>query len=313
MKKTLLATAIISGLVSATAGAATVYDNDGTTMKIGGRAEVRGVFGDGVDGTMEDKSRARINFDASTQISENLTGFGFMEYELTNTSSLEVEDGELEGKSALNTRYLYAGIGTQIGDFSYGKQNTAGVQISDFTDIASNHSGEQQIIDAASDKQNNTFAYSGTFADGLTVQASYIAEKDEDDDSFGISAAYEFDFGLNIGAAYASADDDSNQATFGAGYTLNDLYVAATYSMGDIDANDDFTGLEVAAQYKFTKEFRLIGIYANVEEDSETTVDYVALEAQYRFNSSIRTYASYQLDNMDGGEDELMVGLRYNF
>ncbi|GLS90407.1 membrane protein [Psychromonas marina] len=302
MKKTLLATAIISGLVSATAGAATVYDNDGTSMKIGGRAEVRGVFGDGVEGTMEDKSRARINFDAKTQISENLTGFGFVEY-------------QLDGKDDLTNRYLYAGFGTQVGDFSYGRQDTAGVQISDFTDIASNHSGEQQLIDAASDKRANTFLYSGEFADGLTVQASYIAEEDKDADSFGISAAYEFDFGLNIGAAYSDADNDSNQATFGAGYTLNDFYVAATYAMGDVDANDDFTGLEVAAQYKFTKEFRLIGIYANVETDSDDLKekDYFALEAQYRFNSSIRTYASYMLDNMDDGEDELMVGLRYNF
>jgi outer membrane porin protein LC len=321
MKKTLLATAIVSALVSATAGAATVYDQDGTTFKVGGRAEVRGLFSDSVDGTMEDASRARINFSGETQISENLTGFGFMEYEIKS------------GASEVKNRYLFAGIGTQIGDFSYGKQNTAGVQISDFTDIASNHSGQQQVIGSASDKQDNTFLYSGTFADALTVQANYIAngvqELDKegnvqkaDEDAFGISAAYAFDFGLDLGASY-SDQDERNQATFGAAYTWNNLYVAATYATGEIQATD-FTSLEVAAQYKFTKEFRLIGIIGM--QDAETknvsidTLDFYALEAQYRFNQSIRTFASYKLNNLDEKEmgkarsaDELMVGLRYNF
>lgn len=313
MKKTLLATAILSGLVSATAGAATVYDQDGTTLNIGGRAEVRGLFSDSVDGTMEDKSRARINFGGETQISENLTGFGFMEYELKS-------DG-----SALKNRYLFAGIGTQFGDFSYGKQDTASVQISDFTDIASEHSGQQQYIGSASDKQSNTFLYSGTFADALTVQADYVANSDKDADGYGISAVYKFNFGLDLGASYSSQDadynadqDEANQATLGAAYTWNNLYVATTYAMGEVDANTDFTSLEASAQYKFTKEFRLIGIIGMADEDNGSTTDtedFYALEAQYRFNSSIRTFASYKLNNLDtaGEEDELMVGLRYNF
>ncbi|PKG40131.1 porin [Psychromonas sp. Urea-02u-13] len=321
MKKTLLATAIVSALVSATAGAATVYDQDGTTLKVGGRAEVRGLFSDSVDGTMEDKSRARINFGGETKISENLTGFGFMEYEIKS------------GASEVKNRYLFAGIGTKIGDFSYGKQDSANVQVSDFTDIASEHSGQQQYVGAAKDKRDNNFLYSGTFADALTVQTNYIAngvqEFDKDgnaqtasEDAFGISAVYAFDFGLDLGASYSDQDEE-NQATLGATYTWNDLYVAATYAMGATDANTDFTSLEAAVQYKFTKEFRLMGIVGMAEEDDGATMDtedFFALEAQYRFNKSIRTFASYKLNNLDekevgkaDSENELMVGLRYNF
>lgn len=307
MKKTLLATAIISGLVSATAGAATVYDNNGTTLKVGGRAEVRGLFSDDVEGTMEDKSRARINFGGETKISENLTGFGFMEYEIKPST----KDG-----SDLDNRYLFAGIGTQVGDFSYGKQDTASVQVSDFTDIASEHSGQQQYIDSASDKESNTFLYSGTFNDALTVQVNYIASSEKDMDAFGLSAAYEFDFGLGLAASYAD-QDESNQATLGANYSINNFYVAASYAMGDVDATTEFTSLEVAAQYKFTKQFRMIGIIGMADEDNNAnttdTEDFYALEAQYRFNKSIRTFASYKLNNLDNAEDELMLGLRYNF
>ncbi len=303
MKKTLLATAILSGLVSATAGAATVYDNDGTTMKIGGRVEARGLFSDEVEGTMKDKSRARINFKGKTQISDTLTGFGVMEY-------------EIKPDSDLSNRYLFAGIGTQIGDFSYGKQDTANVQISDMTDISSYHSGIQQVIDASSDKQSNTFLYSGTFADALTVQVDYQAVEDEDMDAFGVSAFYAFDFGLDLAVGYAD-QDEANQATLAAAYTWNALYVSASYAAGELDAGTDFTSVEAAIQYKFTKEFRMIGILgmqeAEVGNATTDTEDFYAIEAQYRFNKSIRTIASYQINNLDGAENELIVGLRYNF
>lgn len=312
MKKTLLATAIVTGLVSATAQAATVYDKDGTTLKIGGRAEVRGDFlgaeGEELEGTMYDMSRARIHFKGKTQVSEGLTGFGKMEYEIKND------------QGSLKTRYLFAGIGTQFGDFSYGKQDTANVQISDMTDIASVHSGIQQYIGEASDKENNTFLYNATFAEALTVQANYIANGEEDDadplttvdDSFAVSALYGFDFGLDLGASYTSGEEN-NQATLGAAYTLNDFYLAATYAMGEDGADNDFTSLEAALQYKFTKEFRLMGIIAIASDDTADTADFYAVEAQYRFNKSIRTFVSYALNNIDNQEDSLVAGLRYNF
>jgi len=151
--------------------------------------------------------------------------------------------------------------------------------------------------------------------EALSVQANYIADDEKDNDAFGVSAMFSLDFGLDLAASYSDQDKE-NQATLGAAYTLNDLYLAATYAMGTIvnGIEDDFTSLELAAQYKFTKEFRLIGIYSLAEEDlTGDNTDFFALEAQYRFNSSIRTYASYNLNNLDDGDDALLLGLRYNF
>jgi len=315
MKKTLLATAILAGLVSATAQSATVYDDNGTTLKIGGRAEVRADFlGDDfekVDGSITDKSRARINFAGKTQITENLTGFGYMEYEIKPST----KDG-----SDLDSRYLFAGFGTQIGDFSYGKQDAANVQVSDMTDIASYHSGIQQVIGAAKDKRENNFLYSGTFAEAFTVQADYIASSDEDEDSYGLSVLYVSDFGFDLGASYSDSQDDSNQTTLAAAYTVNDLYVAVSYAMGDVDAETEFSSLEAAIQYKFTKQLRMIGIIGQQQEKvdgtSTDTEDFYAIEAQYRFNKSIRTYVSYAYNNLDDAdktEDSLVAGVRYNF
>lgn len=65
MKKAALTTAILTALVSAPSFAATVYKNDGTELKVGGRVEFRGDFigsdGAEVEGSMEDQSRARLN------------------------------------------------------------------------------------------------------------------------------------------------------------------------------------------------------------------------------------------------------------
>jgi outer membrane porin protein LC len=316
MKKTLLATLILSSFISGAVSAATVYDKEDTKLSIGGRAEVRALFSDAVDGSMLDKSRARINFKGETKIAENLTGFAFMEYEIK------------PGGEEVKNRYLFAGIGTQAGDFSYGRQNSASVQISNITDIASAHSGVQQVIDAASDKQDNNFVFANNSIQGLALKANYIANGSEtvDDaaeDSFGLSALYSMDMGLDLGVSYADQDKE-NQITLGAGYTFENLYLAATYAMGDFIVDDEdsafdstvdkFTSLEVAAQYKFTKEFRMIATYAMAEGDNYgDTEDYAALEGQYRFNDSLRTYASYKLNNKTDGDDELVAGLRYNF
>jgi outer membrane porin protein LC len=309
MKKTLLATLILSSFVSGAASAATVYDKENTKLSIGGRAEVRALFSDAVDGSMLDKSRARINFEGETKISESLTGFAFMEY-------------KIKPDSQVTNRYLFAGIGTKAGDFSYGRQDTASVQLSDMTDIASYHSGEQQIIDASSDKQSNNFVFANNSIQGLALKANYIANGDTNkadatpEDSFGLSALYSMDMGVDLGASYAD-QDQQDQVTLGAGYTFEALYLAATYAMGSESDTKDFTSLEVAAQYKLTKEFRMIAMYGMADQDvagvTTDTEDYAALEGQYRFNDSLRTYASYKLSNLTGGDDELVAGLRYNF
>jgi len=318
MKKTLLAATILGVVTSATAGAATLYDVDGTKFAVGGRAEVRGIFGDAVDGTMQDASRARLNFAGETQISENLSGFGFVEYEVTNS------DDE-NGVDDLEDRYLFVGFGTVYGDFSYGKQAAANVQISDFTDIGEYHTGINQLIDAAADNQSNVLLFTSTF-NALTVQADYQAVEDKDADAFAFSAVYEFGFGLDLGASYSNQNadvsaDEAYQATFGAAYTQDQLYLAVTYATGEISEDSEFDSVEAAVKYQFTDDFALLGIYGNTEIDNVDTVDRFALEANYRFAPALNVYASYELNNLDkdeaeelgDDEDELVVGAKYSF
>ncbi|WP_441257929.1 porin [Vibrio sp. Vf1514] len=324
MKQAAVASAIFAALVSGSAMAATVYKADGTELKVGGRVEFRGDFigtddGAEIEGTMEDSTRARLNLKGTTELADDLTGFAFYEAE------------QKTGKSEFKNRYMYAGFGTSMGDLSFGKQDMAAVQISDMTDITE-FSGNQQYIDSASDKTDSVIAYRGQF-DALNLQATYSANSEKDADLYGISALYALPFGLDLGAAYSAGDNGTgngqqNQVLFGAGYTLDALYLAATYSFGDLDddANQEFKALELAAAYKFTKQFTLKALYAKTEDkDSGTktdTADFFELAGYYKFNSNLSTYVAYKLNNLDDvvvdgletqSEDTMRLGLKYAF
>ncbi|MDK9759649.1 porin, partial [Vibrio sp. D173a] len=129
----------------------------------------------------------------------------------------------------------------------------------------------------------------------------------------------------DLGAGAGSA----NQVLAGAAYSLDNLYLAATYSTGDLDdkatGTDDksFTAMEFAAQYKFTKQ--AVYTYQENEQANGTKVDAtdgIELAGYYKFNSNFRTYLSYYLNGLDEvktagivteGEDTLRLGVRYDF
>lgn len=321
MKKAALSTAILTALVSTSSYAATVYKDGGTELKLGGRVEFRGDFigsgGAEVDGSMKDKSRARLKLKGKTDIGNGLSAFGVYEAE------------QKTGKSEFQNRYMYAGVGSEVGDFSVGRQDMAAVIISDMTDITE-FSGVQQVIDASSDKQDSVFAYRGEF-DALQVQATYQANSGDSQDKYGISGLYSLPMGLDLGLAYSGGDVDKNnsedQILGGVAYSFDSLYLAGTYSQGAINDSVDFTAYELVASYKVNK-FTIAGLYTYQENDPNgaakfDAVDGFELVGYYKLNSNFRTYLSYYMNQLDEekndegmiieGEDTLRLGVRYDF
>ncbi|WP_086968579.1 porin [Vibrio coralliirubri] len=330
MKKAVLASAVVAALVSGSSLAATVYSSDGTELKIGGRAEFRGDFigsgGAEVEGTMEDKTRFRLNLGGKTELTDTVTAFGFYEAEQST------------GDSEFKNRYMYAGVDFDGQALSVGRQDMASVIVSDFTDITE-FSGVQQVIDAASDKEDSVFAYRGGF-DALQLEATYQANSEKDSDGYGISGVYSLPFGLDLGLAYSGEDlgagaGSANQILAGLAYSLDNLYLAATYSTGDSDDKavgadvESFTAMEFAAQYKFTKQFSAAVVYTYQEDEAANgstadSVDGIELAGYYKLNSNFRTYLAYYINGLDEekslitgltteGEDTLRLGVRYDF
>ncbi|UTT86276.1 porin [Vibrio pelagius] len=330
MKKAVLASAVVAALVSGSSLAATVYSSDGTELKIGGRAEFRGDFignddGGEVEGSMQDETRFRLNLKGETQLTDTTTAFGFY----------EAEQGS--GDNTFKNRYMYAGVDFDGQAISFGRQDMASVIVSDFTDITE-FSGVQQVIDSASDKEDGVFAYRGGF-DALQLEATYKTNSAKDSDGYGISGVYSLPIGLDLGLAYAAEDlgagaGSANQILAGVAYSLDSLYLAATYSTGDLDDKatgtdeESFTAMEFAAQYKFTKQISAAAVYTYQENEQANgtkvdATDGIELAGYYKFNSNFRTYLAYYLNGLDeeknaagvvtAGEDTLRLGVRYDF
>lgn len=322
MKKAALTTAILTALVSAPSFAATVYKNDGTELKVGGRVEFRGDFigsdGAEVEGSMEDQSRARLNLKGKTDIGNGMSAFGVYEAE------------QKTGKSEFKNRYMYAGVNTDVGAFSVGRQDMAAVIISDMTDITE-FSGVQQVIDSSSDKQDSVFAYRGEF-DALQLQATYQANSGDSQDKYGISGMYSLPMGLDLGLAYSGDVDKNNsedQILGGIAYSLDNLYLAGTYSQGSLTDSEDFTAYELVASYKVASKVTLAALYTAQENDPDNgskydSVEGIELVGYYKLNSNFRTYLSYYINQLDEvkdatsglvteGEDTLRLGVRYDF
>ncbi|MCP3697472.1 MAG: porin [Aliivibrio sp.] len=312
MKKLLLSTAIVSSFLSTPLLAATVYDQDDTQLKVGGRAEARANISDNnetaTESSFKDKSRARINLKGKTKINDTLGAFG--------TYEVEIDSGK---GNTVDTRYLFAGLSTNVGNLSYGQQDSAQVMLTDFTDILATFGGDAADLTTGNkDKRQNNFLYSGEF-DALTIQANYIASNEKKNDSFGISGMYALPMGLDFGLGYTSGEQspngvtkvDADQVNFAVRYTLDAFMVSGLFVTGEID-KVDASGYEFAAAYKVDK-FLFQGVYNYQKEDSKDTVKDFAIEAIYKLNKSFRTYAGYKFEQIDNLDDQLQFGLRYDF
>ncbi|MBF4282471.1 MULTISPECIES: porin OmpU [Vibrio] len=331
MNKTLIALAVSAAAVVTGVNAGELYNQDGTSLEMGGRAEARLSL---KDGKAEDKTRVRLNFLGKVAINDSLYGVGFYEGEFTTA-----DDGKADQKGDLENRYTYAGIGGNFGEVTYGKNDGALGVITDFTDIMSYHGNSAAYKIAVADRVDNMVAYKGQFAD-LGVKASYrfadrqestSAITDNNADGYSLSAIYAIgDTGVKLGAGYADQDTAANassdQYMLAASYAISDFYFAGTFVDGqDKAANSktDKTGYELAAKYTmgqavFTSTYNYLESKNSGNKADEA--DNFAVDATYFFKPNFRSYISYNFNLLDSdkvgkakSEDELALGLRYDF
>ncbi|EOX1304280.1 porin [Vibrio cholerae] len=335
MNKTLIALAVSAAAVATGVNAGEIYNQDGASLTMGGRAEARLSL---KDGKAEDKSRVRLNFLGKAEINDSLYGIGFYEGEFTTNDSVSYEN-EKESGSDLDNRYTYAGIGGTYGEVTYGKNDGALGVITDFTDIMAYHGNSAADKIAVADRTDNMLAYKGQFGD-LGVKASFrfadrtenkATDKFEDNgkDGYSLSAVYAFgDTGFNIGAGYAD-QDTQDQYMLAASYAIADFYFAGLFTDGEKAKDVDYTGYELAAGYKLGQA-AFTATYNNAETAKETSANNFAIDATYYFKPNFRSYISYNFNMIDAGdvlgkvsgkgvatkidaEDELAIGLRYDF
>ncbi|HDU8576679.1 MULTISPECIES: porin [Vibrio] len=336
MKKTLIALSVSAAAMATGVNAAELYNQDGTSLEMGGRAEARLSM---KDGDAQDKSRIRLNFLGKQEINDNLYGVGFWEGEFETAQNGTVDGDD---KSDLETRLAYAGLGGAYGEFAYGKTEGALGVITDFTDIMAYHGNSAADKLAVADRTDNMMAYKGQF-ENLSVKASYrFADRveqngeysDNKQDGYSLSAIYAVaDTGLELGAGYAD-QYDANEYMLAASYTMSDLYFAGIFTDGEkmtdtFNNTVDYTGYELAGAYTLGQTV-FTTTYNNAETNNETSANNFAVDASYYFKPNFRGYVSYNFNLIDAGdkfgstsgktvankidaEDELALGLRYDF
>ncbi|ADT86124.1 porin [Vibrio furnissii] len=347
MNKTLIALAVSAAAVATGVNAGELYNQDGTSLALGGRAEARLSL---KDGKADDASRVRINVLGKTEINDGVYGLGFYEAEMKTYTEGKVDGGSDD----FTTRLAYAGIGGNFGLVAYGKTEGSLGVITDFTDIFNGLAGNTAADKlAVADRTDNMISYKGQF-DDLALRASYrfsdrVKDSDGNDaenangelydnnaDGFSLSAIYAFgDTGFKAGAGYAD-QDKANEYMLAASYTVSDFYVAGLFTDGEKQDSArnkyDYTGYELAASYTMNQTV-FTTAYNYAETESETSADNLAFEAAYFFKPNFRTWVSYNFNLIDDGdtigttgnttgkttaskadaEDEISVGLRYDF
>lgn len=336
MKKTLIALAVSTVAIASGAQAAELYNQDGTSLEIGGRVEGRLSL---QDGKGDDVSRVRVHIAGKTAINDSLYGLGFYEAELKTNDNGGDFDTESDGTD-IATRLAYAGLGGNFGLVSYGKTEGSLGVITDFTDIFSGIAGNTAADKLkVADRTDNMLAYKGQF-DDLALRGSYrFADRSEDTDGsygdndadgYSLSAIYAFgDSGFTAGAGYAE-QDRADEYMLAASYTIADFYFAGVYTDGnkqdDTRQKYDYTGYELAAAYTLGQTV-FTAAYNNAETEDETSVDNLAFETAYFFKPNFRAWVSYNFNLIDEGdttgpgataskadsEDEVGLGLRYDF
>ncbi|CAH1544835.1 MULTISPECIES: porin [Gammaproteobacteria] len=336
MKKTLIALSVSAAAMATGVNAAELYNQDGTSLEMGGRAEARLSM---KDGDVADNSRIRLNFLGTQAINDNLYGVGFWEGEFT-TSDYNEKGENVSGKDTIDNRYAYAGLGGAFGEITYGKNDGALGVITDFTDIMAYAGNTAADKLAVADRADNMLSYKGQF-ENLAVKASYrFADRevnqagtdytDNGQDGYSLSAIYALaDTGLQLGAGYAD-QDEANEYMLAASYTMGDMYFAGVFTDGEKAAKDgDYTGYELAGAYTLGQTV-FTSTYNNAETNNETSANNFAVDASYYFKPNFRGYVSYNFNLIDSGdklgqvggnttatkidaEDELALGLRYDF
>ena len=302
MKKTLLATAIAGAMVvSASASAATVYNQDGTKLDIYGNIQM-------VYTSIKDS-----NGDSEDQIGDNGSTFGFaaehaITSDVTGYMKLEFDDFKAdEMKTA----------GRDSGDQAYvgAKGSFGDVRVGSYDPLI-----DDWIQDPITN--NEYFDVSDSYSEGVDEG---IVETDKLTYTSPSFSGLQFALGTQYkGDAEDENLSDSGEASFfgGAKYTVGAFSLAAVYD--NLDTFDVTTTPETdwGDQYGVTAQYtvgalRLSAKYEQFDDgsDAENDIDFAALGARYGYGMG-DVYGAVQEVSYDESDvddrTEVIVGGTYN-
>ncbi|MGN0928506.1 MAG: porin [Succinivibrio sp.] len=316
MKKSLLALAVLAVATSATA--ATVYDKDGTSLKVGGRVQAIAYNGNFAKAGRDDstlKNSARFNVAGTTKVNDSVSVFAFTEWEASN--------GDDTDNFATRDQYVGADFGV-FGKVQAGKSFNSIYDVQAATDVFEETGA---LVQGDTTSRGNRRAGTVRYIydnNGLYAAASFqfaqdgvdVAYKTDVDveNGFGLGLGYTFDnvvFGpLSVKVAYdyvKGQDDEDNlnrdfdtykntvaSVAWGSDTGLYLAALASTFKINfanDFNSRDKVKGFELVAGYGFDN-----GVSVTVGYDvKDSKYKYTGFTAPSAIVRRVPVIANYQI------------------
>ncbi len=218
MKKTVIALAIAAFAATGAANAATVYNQDGTKVELGGSARIfLGKLGKDQRGDLvNDGSRIKIN--ATHTLDNGLSAFVGYETRFNGTQtnakgkSIQKQSGSDTSFGGITTNKLFVGFGFEnVGKLSFGRQATTADDV--LGDGLYYRSGDNNILTTGADK---SIKFRSADFEGFSFGADYLFGNPNK-----VTAAKSYKNGAGVAAFYNYDFEKNHNIEFAAGYTFD--------------------------------------------------------------------------------------------
>ncbi|QUM81567.1 porin [Moritella sp. 5] len=303
MKKTILATAI---LLAGAANAAEVYNNEGTTVSLGGSFRGHVAVQDSDNVKFEDAG-SRFDIKASKELDDGVKAFGQMEVKYKDVNSVDTLYINNAFVGLSHDVYGTVALGKQMGlnddaflyDFSYEHGNIYnednalfGSDSEDQLKYTKAFGGASVVVSLM---DQDTYAIGGTYeVAGLSLVASYNIANDRvdankvktDNSTYVVGASYVLD-SLTLGAVYTASEvgkADNSAYGLGANYALGQASVYVMFDATSSDTKaDERTELVIGADYELVKDVKAYVEYGSTNPEIGKTDDAVFLGGRVYF------------------------------
>ncbi|WP_168013772.1 porin [Halomonas salinarum] len=311
MKKTLLATAIAGAMVvSASASAATVYNQDGTKLDIYGNIQIAYANTNGSDGESTDEiadNGSTFGFAAEHAVSSDVTGYLKLEFD-----DFQADEQKIAGRDSGDQAYV--GAKGYFGDVRLGSYDPLiddwiqdPVTNNEYFDASDSNS--QIAAVGTNDREGDKVTYTSPSFGGLQFALGTQFKGDNEENEFG-SAADNEEYTVKA---------DSNASFFGgAKYTAGAFSIAAAYdNLDNYDATIESAGTsadytagqeyDAGDQYGITAQYTMNALRValklerfQAEEDDVSDVNYYGIGARYGYGMG-DIYGAYQYVDVGAG------------
>ena len=279
MKKTVIALAIAAFAATGAANAATVYNQDGTKVELGGSARIfLGKLGKDQRGDLvNDGSRIKIN--ATHTLDNGLSAFVGYETRFNGTQtnakgkSIQKQSGSDTSFGGLTTNKLFVGFGFEnVGKLSFGRQATTADDV--LGDGLYYRSGDNNILTTSADK---SIKFRSADFEGFSFGADYLFGNA---DKAATATGKIYKNGTGVAAFYNYDFEKNHNIEFAAGYTF-DHYLNSN-SSATLQKNHNWL---LSSHYRLDA-FRFAVAYGQSTEKvagatHDTKGKYIFLESKY--------------------------------